>query len=231
MSFGSGKLDVSFAQEILEDEKHKDVVSGLLDGSVNWYAEAAKPLKDELRVALRQASEERCVYCRRIPVVDPRTNASEHVEHFLDKSKEKYKRFIVSPFNLSISCNSCNIQKKTKDMLLADIDENSIPPTQCGQYHWLHPCYDDYFENIQIDKGWVYSIKHQAPAAAAAKNLIDECRLIVISEIEERKNAEVDSVFDEVLECMLNWKDDPNSTAEKVSSIMGRAREEVWKNI
>ncbi|MEP4035876.1 tyrosine-type recombinase/integrase [Pseudophaeobacter sp.] len=52
----------------------------------------------------------RCYYCRR-KILSERRNVYEDIEHYLDKSKEYYRKWCFSPVNLLISCPCMQFRK------------------------------------------------------------------------------------------------------------------------
>lgn len=86
-------------------------------------------LKDEIRkVLVKQQSPTgndelkefpKCFYCRRpmYSTIGYKSPIGGDVEHILDKSNDKYKYFVFSPFNLALVCKRCNLIKSTKDLL------------------------------------------------------------------------------------------------------------------
>jgi hypothetical protein len=59
----------------------------------------------------------------------------------------------------------------------------------CGEYSWIHPYFDDYFENIEIMDAWLYIIKKVTPKPERARKLIQDCLLDQIKTIEADKVA------------------------------------------
>jgi hypothetical protein len=140
-------------------------------------------MKDQIRVILRKDQDTRCIYCRRV-IKAERRNVTEDIEHFLDKSKVYYKKWAFSSLNLTLSCRPCNFVKSTKD--LGDIPLRTALniKTGIGRFKWLHPYFDDYHTNIEIRKGWLYSVKNGAPNASASKRMIADCELDKVQNVE-----------------------------------------------
>ena len=99
------------------------------------------------------------------------------IEHILDKSNDKYRYLIFSPFNLALACRRCNSIKKQSDLLERSYNFFSSDDTQSDEYkdqvykinterdiinniisdsdfveafRWIHPYYDNYHECVEI---------------------------------------------------------------------------------
>lgn len=182
MNLGPTKLNLAH-RKILNRRENKKLIKEYFNDNLVWSDKSLGLMKMQIRVLLRHGQDNRCIYCRR-KIKNERRNSTEHIEHYLDKSKSYYKRWAFSALNLTLSCNSCNIVKGTKD--LGDVALRTSRHIQdgIGRFKWLHPYFDNYHDNINIDEGWVYSIKHSAPNPAAAYNMISECGLDKIEHIE-----------------------------------------------
>lgn len=188
MSFGPGKLVPTHRLII---RRYKPEIARFNKGELEWKSQELASLKLGIRLALREQQEGRCIFCRRRILIE-RRNASEDIEHFLDKSKDSYRRWAFSPVNLAIACHPCNFQKTTKDMGDAAIAAARGLTSNSGEYKWLHPYFDDYYENIEIQPGWIYMIKNGAPRAGRARQMIRDCMLDSIQLIEGRKTKFVE---------------------------------------
>lgn len=185
MSLGPGRLHPTHRNLI---KRHSGAIKKYVAGDLEWNSDDFTSLKKALRLSLRAQQQGRCIYCRRKVTVE-RRNAAEDIEHYLDKSKKKYRKWAFSPVNLAISCHPCNMQKSTKDMGDASIATATGLTDASGEYRWLHPYFDDYFENIEIVDAWLYIIKPNAPKANRARNMIRDCLLDQIQTIEAGKLA------------------------------------------
>ena len=181
MSLGPGRLVAAHAALIT---KNRILINRYYSTLIEWKSPELSELKAALRLSLRHQQQGRCFYCRRVIKVE-RKNTSEDIEHFLDKSKAKYRKWAFSPVNLAIACHPCNFQKSTKDMGDNGISTASKITTLAGEYTWLHPYFDDYFENIEIEDGWFYKVKVGAPKPRRARNLIAHCALDSIRSTEK----------------------------------------------
>lgn len=181
MSLGPGRLVAGHAALIT---KNRLLINRYYNETIEWSSTELSVLKAALRLSLRRQQEGRCFYCRRIIKIE-RKNTAEDIEHFLDKSKSKYRKWAFSPVNLAIACHPCNFQKSTKDMGDNGVSTASKITARAGEYTWLHPYFDDYFENIEVEDGWFYRVKVGAPRPRRAHNLITQCALASIRTTEK----------------------------------------------
>lgn len=209
MSFGPTRLQPVHANIL---NKYTVEISRFELGELEWSSKEFVELKKLLRVSLRGQQEGRCIYCRRKITVE-RRNATEDIEHFLDKSKDKYKKWAFSAVNLTLSCHPCNMQKSTRDMGDQDISNSAELTETCGEYSWIHPYFDEYFENIEILDAWLYVVKKEAPKPQRAMKMIQDCLLDQIRTIEADKIALMDRI------CRLH-----NLAARCVMTNPGRAK-------
>lgn len=170
-------------RKVINRKENKELIREYINGSIDWSDKSLSKIKDQIRVILRKEQDNRCIYCRRI-IKAERRNSTEHIEHYLDKSKPDYKKWAFSPLNLTLACHSCNIVKNTKD--LGDIALKKARDIQSGigRFKWLHPYFDNYHDNIEINEGWLYAVKNTAPNATAASKMISDCELDKIEKIE-----------------------------------------------
>lgn len=226
MNFGPGKLYPSHRYII---KRHSTEITKFIDGQLEWKSKDFAALKQSLRISLRKQQQGRCVYCRRKISIE-RRNSAEDIEHYLDKSKKKYRKWAFSPVNLAIACHPCNMQKSTKDMGDATI---ALAPglTACaGEFRWIHPYFDDYFENIEIIESWIYIIKANAPKADRAKNMIIDCKLDQIQTIEAGKNFVLDRI-DKAQRLALKCFESNPSRSRKLIEYAQILTKEGWKHI
>ena len=111
----------------------------------------------------------------------------EDIEHYLDKSKPCYRRWGIHPYNLTLSCKACNFEKGTKDIGDGIVKGAFRHPPRNGGYSWVHPYYDNYDDNIQIQKGQIYSVSATALHPIQARALISDLKLDKLKELEKRK--------------------------------------------
>jgi hypothetical protein len=186
MTLGPGILKANH-RCILNSKASKRLIERFHADEIDWSHRDLAKLKKAIRYSLRLQQEERCIYCRR-KIKQERRNTNEDIEHFLDKSKPHYKRWAFNSTNLALSCHACNFVKSTKEMGDLAVQQAPWLTQGIGVFRWLHPYYDNYHDNIDIAKGWVYRIKPNAPNRNSANNLINDCELYSIAGIE--RNAE-----------------------------------------
>jgi uncharacterized protein (TIGR02646 family) len=165
-----------------------------VDGKLQWKDKNFKHVRDGLRVSLREQQGERCIFCRRIVLIE-RKNSAEDIEHFLDKSKPHYRKWAFSPVNLAIACSPCNIVKSTREMGDNAVVGAIAYTSGMGQFRWLHPYFDDYHENIEVKRGWIYEVRSTAPNPIGAKTLIEDLQLDKIETIEARATKIRDHIY------------------------------------
>lgn len=190
MTLGPDKLTLCL-RNTLKKKENKKIINKFLKGKYEWNNKELKKLKEDIRLTLRKEQENRCIYCRRIIKIE-RRNVYEDIEHFLDKSKPYYRKWAFTNINLTISCRACNFTKSINDLGCIALRGSVNIKQHIGNFKWLHPYFDNYHDNIEILKGWVYSVKPNAPNPVASRNLIQECKLddikIIESRSEEAKN-------------------------------------------
>lgn len=132
--------------------------------------------KDALKPLLRNAQKARCSLCRRLLYDD----YAVHLEHFVEKAI--YVEYTFEVRNLSLSCGTCNSKKngynrtlngiikkraerhkrpvvKHCSVLTTKIVGNTPLPVSPESYRWVHPYFDRYSDNIDIQKGWIFTGK------------------------------------------------------------------------
>lgn len=191
---GPSTLDHRLLRRAIKQKKYKNLINRCNSGKIKWKDKVLDGLKQQIRLVLRSLQEGRCIYCRRLIIIE-RRNAYEDIEHYLDKSKPQYVKWSFSCVNLSLSCHACNFEKSTREMGDAAIQTSTSYTSTTGMYKWLHPYFDDYHSNLEIRKGWVYSVKQNAPQRTRAENLIKDCKLDQISRIEAHSQKIKDSIY------------------------------------
>lgn len=142
----------------------------------NSNAVAVTNFKGSIKSQLRMTQLGRCCFCRRMLYDD----YAAHLEHFVEK--DHHLQFTFEIQNLGLSCGTCNIQKnatnksfrtsfkkraerqgKTSTIrcrtLSQDLPAGSPLPLESKSYRWVHPHWDDYSKNINIEKGWIFVSK------------------------------------------------------------------------
>ncbi len=226
MSLGPGRLQPTHRNLI---KRHSPAIKLYVAGELDWNSDDFTSLKKSLRLSLRAQQHGRCIYCRRKITIE-RRNAAEDIEHYLDKSKKKYRKWAFSPVNLAISCHPCNMQKSTRDMGDASVAIAVGLTDVSGEYRWLHPYFDDYFENIEILDAWLYIIKPDAPNAIRAKNMIKDCLLDQIKTIEAGKSELLNRIV-KTNELALRCLDTNPGRAKKLITYGKALAIDGWKYI
>ncbi|HDS8304310.1 TPA: HNH endonuclease [Proteus mirabilis] len=172
------------ARIALNKKEFRNVISSYLAGDIEWSDASLKPLKDLMRILLRREQKGICPYCQR-RIIPERRNLGEHIEHFLDKSKDKYKKFALTASNLVLACQGCNVEKGTKDL-----NKGRITPlylnSAAGPFLWPHPYFDDMSACIRKLPGPVYSVINGSGRENQASKLITDLKLNEIRSLEIR---------------------------------------------
>lgn len=136
-------------------------------------AVVVEAFKAALKSDLRTLQKGRCCFCRRILFDDYAT----HLEHFIEKAQ--YAQYTFEIQNLALSCGTCNIQKNAQSRsllaylrmranrggkaigarcqtLVSELPPGSPLPLTAASYRWVHPYFDDYSDNIRIERGWIF---------------------------------------------------------------------------
>ncbi|OAH44055.1 hypothetical protein AYJ70_10750 [Pseudomonas monteilii] len=180
-----------------------DIVVANLKG-LSWSSgvNAVTAFKDTLKPMLRKVQQGRCSLCRRFLYDDYAT----HLEHFIEKGI--HRDFTYEVTNLSLSCGACNIKKsgynrtlnslikkrakrkgqkasKYCPVLAVRISANAPMPVSSASYRWIHPYFDRYSDNIEIEKGWIFTGKSRK-----GQRTIRSVKLNALAQIERRALAE-----------------------------------------
>jgi len=173
------------ARYALKRREHRVLISKLLSGEIEWNDGSLKPLKDAIRELLRKEQDEVCPYCQRI-IIPERRNLNEHIEHILDKSKTKYKKFSLTASNLILACHGCNVEKGQKDLL----EEGTPAPIHLYvdslPFIWPHPYGDVMLDCVQKDPGPVYSPITGSGRETQAERMIRDLKLNETRNLERR---------------------------------------------
>jgi hypothetical protein len=113
-----------------------------------------------------------------------RRNAAEDIEHFLDKSKQYYRKWAFCCVNLTLACHACNLEKGNRDLGGPASHLALEYPSGPTAFQWIHPHFDDFHENIEVSAGWTYTIRPDAPAPTQAHQLVHDLKLAEIQRIE-----------------------------------------------
>jgi 5-methylcytosine-specific restriction endonuclease McrA len=173
------------ARAALKRKEYKANILSYLSGKIEWSDKSLKPVKDAIRELLRVEQKDICPYCQRI-IIPERRNVNEHIEHFLDKSKAKYKMFAFTASNLILACQGCNVEKGTKDL----VDKGRAALTRLSRaeapFLWPHPYFDDMQACIKKSPGPVYSPIVGSGREVQAARLIKDLKLNDLQNIETR---------------------------------------------
>lgn len=163
-------------------------------GKLEWKSKEFKTAREYLRKSLRLQQAGRCIYCRRVILLE-RKNSLEDIEHFLDKSKAHYRRWTFSPVNLAIACRPCNFVKSTRDLGDASAQTSFQYSATMGTFTWIHPYYDNYHDNIEINKGWIYQVKATAPNPSGAFAMIQDLQLAELQSMHAYASEIKDKIY------------------------------------
>lgn len=179
------------ARSVLNRKDHQKLIAEFLAGKIQWDHKSLLPIKQRIRQLLRYEQDGICPYCQRL-IIPERRNVTEHIEHFLDKSRSKYRKFAFTASNLILACQGCNIEKGTRDL----VDPAKPTPIHLtaaeAPFLWPHPYYDDMTACIRKYPGPVYSIILGSGRDVEAKNLIKDLKLDDLRNIETRHGKLVD---------------------------------------
>jgi len=172
------------ARAVLKRKEYKNSISKYMSGEVDWSDKSLKLVKDTIRAILRVEQKDICPYCQRI-IIPERRNVNEHIEHFLDKSKDKYKKFAFTASNLILACQGCNVEKGIRDLIGKGLPAPAYLTRQT-HFLWPHPYFDDMSQCIQKLPGPVYSPIVGSGRETQSTRLIKELKLNDIQSIESR---------------------------------------------
>jgi len=180
-------------EPLLGEARFQNAIANFNGGTIEWTDASLIGLKAIIRETLRLHQDERCYFCRR-PIIAERRNMYEDIEHFLDKSRNEYRRWGIHPTNLTLACKACNFVKSTRDLGGPIVKAAAPHPPEDGDYTWLHPYFDDYQNNIEVQRGPVYVICADAPKRAEALALVTDLRLDDLQELEKRKQETLNKI-------------------------------------
>lgn len=167
--------------------------------NITAYDDIPDKLKVMIRKRLWDYQQGVCVYCRRKIEEHKLKIIDEHIEHILPKSK--YPEVQLSAYNLALACSACNYNKGQNNIIgtvqisMLGIsfeklyEEDFLKNKNNKFYNIIHPYYDDYNDNIEIES-FIYKVKQNAPNKTGAFNMIKICKLAEISAIEQRRYKE-----------------------------------------
>ncbi len=173
------------ARIALRRKAFKKPIKDYLAGDIEWNHSSLTQVKGLVRSLLRIEQDEICPYCQRL-IIPERRNVTEHIEHFLDKSRPEYRKFGFNALNLLLACQGCNIEKGTRNL----VDPAKPTPVYLTvaetPFLWPHPYFDDMTACVQKRPGPVYSPIEGSDREAEAARLIKDLKLNDIQNIERR---------------------------------------------
>lgn len=121
-----------------------------LEGGDIWNNEIIKDLKRKIKLHYRSINSEQCCYCRRD--MQDEFNMVIDIEHILPKKNPLFTNLMFEIQNLNISCKRCNMNIKNEKVDFI-VDINNIVPDyrHSNKYHFIHPNFDNYFDNIDYE--------------------------------------------------------------------------------
>lgn len=229
MTLGPTKLDPTACNTILAEAQYAIALQNYAAQTIEWGHSSLAPLKLALRLSLRGRQERRCIYCRRIMLVE-RRNTAEDIEHFLDKSKDEYYKWSFESCNLALACHPCNFEKSTRNLGSAAIGASANYVLTPGAYRWIHPYFDEYHANILIGKGWTYCISAAAPVVLQAQQMIADCKLGDIEQTEAYAEAIKNEIYRLICEAGAAMRSQNYALAQMLNAECKLYQEENWFN-
>ncbi|WNK38663.1 MULTISPECIES: hypothetical protein [Pantoea] len=173
------------ARYVINRKEVREAINNYLSGKIFWKDKSLTQIKKTIRTLLRLEQKGICPYCQRL-IFPERRNVGEHIEHFFDKSKPKYKKFAFSASNLVLSCQACNVVKSTKDMLPVGRQPLIYLREAESPFLWPHPYYDVMSECIKKLPGPVYEPIIGSGRETESNRLIKDLQLNEIMNLEMR---------------------------------------------
>jgi len=120
------------------------------EGGDVWNNVLLSHLKRRIKLHYRTDSSEQCCYCKRD--FQDEFNLVIDIEHILPKGNAIFEEYMFDIDNLNISCKRCNMTIKN-DRVDFIVDLMTIKPDykDSSKYHFIHPNFDDYFDNIDYE--------------------------------------------------------------------------------
>jgi uncharacterized protein (TIGR02646 family) len=120
------------------------------EGGDIWNSSHLKPLKRKIKTYYRNMQGEQCCYCRKNS--NGEFNMVLDIEHVLPKGRPEFKKFMFRIENLSVACKRCNMSVKNDDIsFISGQADFSIQPFFSGNYKFIHPNVDNYFDHLSYD--------------------------------------------------------------------------------
>ncbi|RYU83824.1 HNH endonuclease [Hymenobacter persicinus] len=123
-----------------------NVLKAISEGGDIWNNKLLSGFKAGFKSYYRNLNKEQCCYCKRD--TQDEFNMVLDIEHILPKSK--YRQFMFTKINLSVSCKRCNMVIKREDIsFVKHAKKVNTRYHKSSQYKFIHPNLDKYFEHIQ----------------------------------------------------------------------------------
>lgn len=120
-----------------------------LEGSDAWKNPLMNEIKSKIKKFYRTDGIEQCCYCRRD--FQDEFNMVIDLEHILPKGNPLFTQYMFDIDNLNISCKRCNMRiKGEKTNFIVDIDSIVPDYKHSNKYHFIHPNFDVYKQNLKF---------------------------------------------------------------------------------
>jgi hypothetical protein len=173
------------ARVVVNRRAAKKAIKKFNSGKIDWSSKELADTKLKIRRILRKEQDEVCPYCQRIIIME-RRNAYEDIEHFLDKSKDHYRKYAFSVVNLVLSCHACNFEKSTRDVGSKTLIDGGDLRPENRVFRWPHPHFNDLRACIRKRPGQVYEPILGSGLETESKTMISDLKLDIPSNIEGR---------------------------------------------
>ena len=145
---------------ILTKEDYIAINKAISDGDKVWGNDVLKPLKDKMKVFLRDFQTETCCYCQRNTKGEFKMVLD--IEHILPK--KHYPKLMFEILNLAVACKKCNMLIKKADLSFINnihtFDENLFNKED---YKFIHPnldTYENHIKRISVEFGTNRFVKY-----------------------------------------------------------------------
>jgi hypothetical protein len=123
-----------------------NVLKAIGEGDDIWNNKLISGFKNGFKSYYRLKNNEQCCYCKRD--TQDEFNMVLDIEHILPKSK--YRKFMFTKVNLSVSCKRCNMVIKGEDIsFIENTNKVNAKYHKSNQYKFIHPNLDKYFEHLE----------------------------------------------------------------------------------
>lgn len=134
----------------LTEEDKNSIRLAISEGGDIWNSGHLTQLKRKIKNHYRDIQGEQCCYCRKNS--NGEFNMVLDIEHILPKGRPEFKKFMFRIQNLSVACKRCNMSVKKDDIsFTSDQADFSIEPFLSGNYKFIHPNVDAYFDHLSYD--------------------------------------------------------------------------------